>query len=73
MLPLFLLGTFNSILAYGVDADWARVLAFVIALLSLWPGLALVVKRLHDLDKSGWFTLIMLIPIVGPLLLLVWV
>jgi uncharacterized membrane protein YhaH (DUF805 family) len=52
-LPMLPLGIFNNILAYGVDADWARVLAFVIALLSLWPALALIVKRLHDRDQSG--------------------
>jgi uncharacterized membrane protein YhaH (DUF805 family) len=31
----------------------------------LWPSLALTVKRWHDLDKSGWWVLIGLIPIVG--------
>ncbi len=34
-------------------------------LLILWPSLALTVKRWHDLDKSGWWILIGLIPIVG--------
>ena len=31
----------------------------------LWPSLAIQVKRWHDPDKSGWFVLINLIPIVG--------
>jgi uncharacterized membrane protein YhaH (DUF805 family) len=35
------------------------------AFLVLWPGLAIQVKRWHDRDKSGWFVLINLIPIVG--------
>tara|TARA_Y100000739_G_scaffold206344_1_gene194172 strand:- start:331 stop:723 length:393 start_codon:yes stop_codon:yes gene_type:complete len=35
------------------------------------PGLALVVRRLHDLGKSGWFYLIILFPILGALVLLV--
>ena len=35
------------------------------------PGLALVVRRLHDLGKSGWFYLIILFPIIGALVLLV--
>jgi uncharacterized membrane protein YhaH (DUF805 family) len=30
-----------------------------------WVGLALAVKRWHDRDKSGWWVLIALIPIVG--------
>jgi uncharacterized membrane protein YhaH (DUF805 family) len=31
----------------------------------LWPALAVQVKRWHDRDKSGWMTLINLIPIIG--------
>lgn len=30
-----------------------------------WFGLAQGVKRLHDLDKSGWLILLCLVPIVG--------
>jgi len=70
-LPLLPIGIFNNVLAYGVAEDWARALSMLIALLSLWPGLALIVKRLHDRDKSGWFALIMLIPIVGSIILVV--
>jgi uncharacterized membrane protein YhaH (DUF805 family) len=36
------------------------------------PGLAVTVRRLHDIGKSGWFYLFILIPLVGPILLLVW-
>src|SRR5438128_1833923 len=45
------------------------------ALYSLWvviPGLAVTVRRLHDLDKSGWALLFALIPLVGPVLLIIW-
>jgi uncharacterized membrane protein YhaH (DUF805 family) len=34
-------------------------------LISLWPSLAIVIKRHHDRNQSGWFTLILLIPLVG--------
>ncbi|HNU66689.1 MAG: DUF805 domain-containing protein [Methylotenera sp.] len=33
------------------------------------PSLAAGVRRLHDVDKSGWFLLLGLIPIVGLVLL----
>jgi len=33
--------------------------------------IALAVRRLHDTDRSGWWLLIGLIPIVGSLVLLV--
>ncbi|MES2850428.1 MAG: DUF805 domain-containing protein [Bacteroidota bacterium] len=36
------------------------------------PSLAVVVRRLHDLNKSGWYYFIRLIPLVGPIILLVW-
>ena len=34
------------------------------------PGLALVVRRLHDVGKSGWFIFIALVPLVGGVWLL---
>ena len=36
------------------------------------PTLAVIVRRLHDTGKSGAFLLFVLIPIVGEILLLVW-
>ncbi|MBA5628744.1 DUF805 domain-containing protein [Moheibacter sp. BDHS18] len=36
------------------------------------PSLAVAVRRLHDIGKSGWYLLFYLIPLVGPILLLVW-
>ena len=41
------------------------------ALAVLIPGLAVSVRRLHDVGKSGWMLLISLIPIVGAIWLLV--
>lgn len=35
------------------------------------PALSLVVRRLHDVGKSGWFYLIILIPLIGIIWLLV--
>lgn len=37
----------------------------------LIPGLAVTVRRLHDVGKSGWMLLIALIPLVGAIWLLV--
>lgn len=37
----------------------------------LIPGLAVSVRRLHDVGKSGWFILIGLIPLIGAIWLLV--
>ena len=35
------------------------------------PSIAVVVRRLHDVGKSGWFYFIFLIPIIGIIWLLV--
>ncbi len=47
----------------------ALALIGITALALLVPTLALVVRRLHDTDKSGWFILIQLIPFGGIVLL----
>ena len=44
----------------------------VITLGLLLPGLGLAVRRLHDINKSGWYLLLALIPIVGAIILIVW-
>jgi uncharacterized membrane protein YhaH (DUF805 family) len=41
------------------------------ALAILLPGLAVAVRRLHDVGKSGWMILISLIPIIGAIWLIV--
>lgn len=41
------------------------------ALVTFLPGLAVSVRTLHDVDKSGWFLFISLIPIIGGIWLLV--
>ena len=38
----------------------------------LVPTLSLVVRRLHDIGKSGWWYLLMLVPLVGGIILLIW-
>lgn len=43
----------------------------IVGLALILPSLAVNVRRLHDTDRSGWFLLLMLIPIVGAIILLV--
>ncbi len=46
--------------------------ASLYSLAALLPGIAVSVRRLHDIGKSGWYYLIYFIPVVGVILLLVW-
>ena len=38
----------------------------------LLPNFAAGARRLHDTDRSGWFQLVVLIPLIGWLLLIYW-
>jgi uncharacterized membrane protein YhaH (DUF805 family) len=49
--------------------DWAP-LSGLFGLATLIPNLAVSVRRLHDIDRTGWWLLIGLVPIVGWLVLL---
>lgn len=39
-------------------------------LLMIWPSIAITAKRLHDRDRSGWFQLITIIPLLNIWLLI---
>ena len=39
---------------------------------TLVPGLALSVRRLHDVNRSGWWLLLLLVPLIGALIILFW-
>ena len=51
----------------SVLGDWVSVLAIPVYIMVIWASLAIQVKRWHDRNKSGWWVLIGLIPIVGPI------
>ena len=36
------------------------------------PSLAVGIRRLHDIGKSGWWTLLAFIPLIGAIVLIVW-
>jgi len=55
-----LLGTFSG--AYGGGHG---LFSTVFALALLLPSVAVAVRRLHDTDKSAWWLLIGLVPVVG--------
>lgn len=48
-----------------------QVLSLLFSLAVLVPSIGLGVRRLHDLGKPGWWYFMILIPLVGPIALLV--
>ncbi len=49
-----------------------HVLQVIFELAVFLPGLAVMFRRLHDTDRSAWWWLIAFIPVVGAILLIVW-
>lgn len=54
----------------GLDIGYGYLYTAYV-LFTFLPGLAMLVRRLHDVGKSGWFFLVAFIPIAGAIWLLV--
>ena len=59
-----LLGTFKSGTQIGL-------LSGVFSLAIIVPSIAVAARRLHDTDRSGWWQLLVLIPLIGVIVLIV--
>jgi uncharacterized membrane protein YhaH (DUF805 family) len=63
--------------ASGAEGGMTTMVTIPFVILSIFglaiiiPLLAVTVRRLHDQDKSGWYYFIGFVPIVGPIVLLV--
>ena len=68
-LSIFIVYLVASFLGRAVSAG--VLLADLVALGLFLPSLAVAVRRLHDTNRSGWFYLISLIPLVGTIILIV--
>jgi uncharacterized membrane protein YhaH (DUF805 family) len=55
----------------GDDMNGASLLFFLLFAVVFLPLLAVQVRRLHDINRTGWWVLIGLVPVVGGLVLLV--
>ncbi|MDE7125980.1 MAG: DUF805 domain-containing protein [Muribaculaceae bacterium] len=62
--PLGLMSSPGSFVSNSVES--------IIGLIFLLPGLGIAVRRLHDTDRSGWWLLIGLIPLIGQIILIFW-
>ena len=65
-------GIVDAILGTDYDPGTGGLISTLAGLALFLPSLAVGVRRLHDTDRSGWWILIGLIPIIGWILLIVW-
>ncbi|MFZ5835632.1 MAG: DUF805 domain-containing protein [Pseudomonadota bacterium] len=68
LLQLLIAGPSNT----GSTGQAFVIVQLMFILATFIPGIAVTFRRLHDLDRSAWWLLIMLIPLLGPLVLLYW-
>ncbi|HEX2605105.1 MAG TPA: DUF805 domain-containing protein [Oxalicibacterium sp.] len=61
-----------NLVAYIVLSFINSKLGLLFTLATLLPYLAVTARRLHDTDRSGWWQLVALIPLVGWIVVLVW-
>jgi len=57
--------------ATGVGTD-VGVLSTIFSLAMLLPSIAVGVRRLHDIDRSGWWLLLWFVPLIGVIVLIIW-
>ena len=48
------------------------ILSVIWSLAIFLPSLAVCIRRLHDIGKSGWWYLLAFIPLVGAIILIIW-
>ena len=68
LLISILLGIVDAAVALAAGVP---IIGLVYALAVLLPALAVTVRRLHDTDRSGWWVLISVVPLIGPIVLIV--
>jgi len=64
--------TVLGVIALILDATWPLYLVDLVMLTLLVPSLAVTVRRLHDTGRSGWWWFLGFVPLVGPIILIVW-
>lgn len=65
----FFLFTLLVSMATGIISE---ALSGLFSLAVLLPSLAVGARRLHDTDRSGWFLLLWIIPVIGWIVLVIW-
>lgn len=74
MIVAIVLGVIDGALGlYMIEQEEAQVglLGGIYSFAVLLPSLAVSVRRLHDTDRSGWWILIALIPVIGAIVLII--
>jgi uncharacterized membrane protein YhaH (DUF805 family) len=69
LIASFVLGIVDALMF--AEMYW-QPLTTVLSLATILPSFAVAARRLHDRNRSGWWQLLWLIPLVGMIILIVW-
>lgn len=72
-LACFIIGVILTVIEISIFSGWMAewgLLSSIFSLATLLPSVAVTVRRLHDIDRTGWWALLILVPIIGWLILL---
>lgn len=58
-------------LLFFVNIEIINIVVYIFILASIYPYVVLSMKRCHDRNRSGWFLLVGLIPLIGGIWLLI--
>ena len=73
VIVLILAFTIDWGLASYQEVDGYGVVSTISSIALIMPGIAVAVRRLHDINRKGWWFLINFIPIIGAMVYLVFV
>ncbi len=70
-IAIILLSIIDGIISSANSQSGFGMLSSIYLLAVFLPSIAVTTRRLHDTDRSGWWQLLMLIPVIGTVVLLV--
>ena len=69
---VFLLDMIDASMGMLDEESGFGLLSGIYMLAVIVPNIAVSVRRLHDIGKSGWNYFIGMIPLVGPIVMIIW-
>lgn len=58
--------------SFYAETNTSAPFAAIFIIVTFLPGLGVIVRRLHDVDRSGWWYFIAFVPLIGFVVLLIW-